>query len=417
MKILWIVNMLMPDAAEYLKTQTGTSGTWMIDISRMLAKQEGIRLAIACVHGKEYKKFQVDGITYYLLPGTGKNMLFYTKKYEKVWKGINAEFQPDIVHLHGTEYSHGLSFLRACPNVKAVVSIQGLLNRIKDVDYGEIPFKELLFNRTLKQNLKFNGEIEMHFLHKKNAKYETEILKRVAYINGVNAWDISLCKSINPRLRTFQIEYNLREELYQSPKWSIESMARHTIFTNPGGTPLKGVHQLFKAVSLLKDKYPDIKVKVPGMGKNGRLVVTNAYTKYLSKLIKELGIEENIVFMGSQTGQQMCDHILSANITVIPSAVEGTSLILREAMFLGCPCIASFRGGMADYISDKVDGFLYDYQEYPYLATRIDQIFSNDELGRMMSLNAIKKSEKAHNREKNASDYLNMYLSIIKGAE
>lgn len=412
MKILWIVNMLMPDAAQYLGKQTGTSGTWMIDISHMLAQRKDIQLAIACVYGKEYKVFQANGITYYLLPGTGKNMLFYTKKYEKIWKSINAEFQPDIVHLHGTEYSHGLSFLRACPNVKSVVSIQGLLNKIKDVDYGEIPFKEFLFNRTLKQNLKFNGEIEMHYLHKKNAKYETEILQRVAYINGVNTWDISLCKSINPSLRAFQIEYNLREELYQSLKWSLKKAERHTIFTNPGGTPLKGIHQLLKAVALLKEKYPDIKVKVPGMGIDGKLQVTSAYTKYLSKLIKKLGIEGNIIFMGRQTGQQMCENILSAHVTVIPSAIEGTSLILREAMFLGCPCITSFRGGMADYIGDKVDGFLYDYQEYPYLAARIDAVFSNDELAEKFSYNAMKKAENSHDRQKNIQDYINMYHEI-----
>lgn len=415
MKILWIVNMLMPDAAQYLGKQTGTSGTWMIDISHMLAQREDIQLAIACVYGKEYKVFQVNEITYYLLPGTGKNMLFYTKKYENIWKKINADFQPDIVHLHGTEYSHGLSFLRACPTVKAVVSIQGILNRIKDVDFAEIPKKEFLFNRTLKQNLKINGEIEMHFIHKKNAKYETEILKRVNYINGVNTWDISLCKSINPKLKAFKIEYNLREELYKSPKWSIDKIQRHTIFTNPGGTPLKGVHQLFKAVALLKGKYPDIKVKVPGMGVNGRLKITSAYSKYISKLISKLDIKGNVEFVGGQSGQQMCDNILSAHVTVIPSAIEGASLILREAMFLGCPCIASFRGGMADYISDKVDGFLYDYQEYPYLATRIDQLFSADELAQKFSNNAIKKAENSHNRQKNPQDYIEMYQLIKEG--
>ena len=415
MKILWIVNMLMPDAAQYLGKQTGTSGTWMIDISHMLAQREDVQLAIACVYGKEYKVFQVNGIMYYLLPGNGKNMLFYTKKYEKIWKSINAEFQPDIVHLHGTEYSHGLSFLRACPNVKSIVSIQGVLNRIKDVDFGEIPKREFFFNRTLKQWLHFNGELEMHHLHKKNSKYETEILQRVSYINGVNTWDISLCRSINPNLKAFKIEYNLREELYQSRKWALDKAERYTIFTNPGGTPLKGVHQLLKAVALLKGKYQNIKVKVPGMGIDGKLQVTSAYTKYLAKLIKKLGIEENTVFMGRQTGAQMCENILSANVTVIPSAVEGTSLILREAMFLGCPCIASFRGGMADYISDKVDGFLYDYQEYPYLAARIDAIFSNDALAEKFSCNAIKKAEVSHDREKNIQDYMDMYQQIKEG--
>ena len=255
----------------------------------------------------------------------------------------------------------------------------------------------------------------MHFIHKKNAKYETEILKRVNYINGVNTWDISLSKSINPKLKVFQIEYNLREEVYQSLKWSIEKMERHTIFTNPGGTPLKGVHQLFKAVALLKDKYPDIKVKVPGMGIDGKLQITSAYTKYLAKLIKTLGIKENIIFLGRQSGQQMCDNILSANVTVIPSAIEGASLILREAMFLGCPCIASFRGGMADYISDKVDGFLYDYQEYPYLAARIDKLFSTDALAQAFSINAIEKAKNSHNRQKNTNDYIEMYQLIKEG--
>lgn len=86
MRILWIVNMLLPDAADYLKVSTGISGTWMIDISKKLASDDDIQLAVACVYGNTLKKIELNNITYYLLPGTGKNMLFYTKKYEAVWK-------------------------------------------------------------------------------------------------------------------------------------------------------------------------------------------------------------------------------------------------------------------------------------------------------------------------------------------
>ena len=219
-------------------------------------------------------------------------MLFYTRKYEKTWKEINAEFAPDIVHLHGTEYSHGLSFLRACPDVKSVVSIQGMLTRIKDVDFGGIPLRHFIFNRTLRQNLRFNGEIELHFIHSKNSKHEQEILKRVKYINGVNTWDISLSKSINPALKAFRLEYNLRDKFYSSPKWNYNSIEKHSIFTNPGSVPLKGLHNLLRAVSLLKDKYPDIRVYVPGMSNgSGGLALTSAYAKYISKLIKTLNIE------------------------------------------------------------------------------------------------------------------------------
>lgn len=413
MKILWIVNMVLPDLAKELNINAGTSGTWMIDISRKLSKTEDVSLAVACVHGDKYRKEVVDGITYYMLPGTGKNMLFYTKKYEKIWQNIDKEFKPDIVHLHGTEYTHGLAFLRACPNVKAVVSIQGILNRIKDVDFGELPRKEFIKNKTLRQWLHFNSELELHAIHKKNAKSETEILQRVGYINGVNTWDIALCKSINPKLKAFKIEYNLREELYSSRKWDIDKINKYTIFTNPGGTPLKGLHQLLKAVALVKEKYPNVKVRVPGMGKDGKLVITGAYSKIISKLIKKLNLTENVEFLGVQSGAQMCENILNANITVIPSAIEGTSLILREAMFLGCPVIASFRGGMADFISDKQDGFLYDYQEYPYLASRIEEVFSDDNLALNLSKNAIKKASIAHDRVKNVENYVKMYKEIL----
>jgi len=415
MKILWIVNLLLPDAAEHLGVQTGSSGTWMIDISRALAAREDITLGVACVYGKEYREFEHNGIKYFLLPGNGKNMLKYTKSYEKIWKKINEEFKPDIVHLHGTEYSHGLSFLRTCPDVKSVVSIQGILTKIKDVDFGEIPLRHFIFGRTLRQNLRFNGEIELHFVHKRNAKYEQEILRRVKYINGVNTWDISLCKSINPDLTAFRLEYNLRDSFYESEKWDVSKVERHSIFTNPGTVPLKGLHMLLSAVGLLKDRYPDIKVYVPGVAaQNGKIKVTGAYSKYISKLISRLGIEENVVFVGRLGEEQMVEYMLKANAVVIPSAIEGTSLVLREAMYLGCPCIASFRGGMADFISDKQDGFLYDFSEYPYLATRISELFESDKLCEKFSACAIEKTRIAHDRAKNVAEYMEMYEQIVK---
>ncbi|MBQ4613062.1 MAG: glycosyltransferase [Clostridia bacterium] len=412
MKILWITNMLLPDAAEYLDEQTGSSGTWMIDISRKLAQGEDTELAVACIHGDEYRVFDHAGIRWYLLPGTGKTMLFYTKSLEKLWKRVRDDFAPDLVHIHGTEYSHGLAFMRACPEIKAIISVQGILNRIKDVDFGGLPRRHFIFGRTFRQYCRLNGEYELHCLHCINAKHEREMLERAYAINGVNVWDTSLCKSINPSLKVYKIEYNLRDEMYDSPKWSLDAVRRHTIFTNPGGTPLKGVHQLLEAVALLKDKYPDILVRVPGMGRDGRLTVASAYAKYIQKRIKSLGLENHVEFLGRQTGAQMCENMLTAHATVIPSAIEGTSLILREAMFLGCPCIASFRGGMADFIADKQDGFLYDYQEYPVLAARLDELFSNDELAKRFSAAAIEKATVAHDRERNVADYIAMYHDI-----
>lgn len=414
MQILWIVNIVMPELAGHLGIQISPSGTWLFDMAERLSADGRIRLAIACVHGKSFQKIEIGRTTYYMLPGSGKNLIFYTKKYEDIWKQLDSEFHPDIIHIHGTEYSHGLACIRAVPGQKYVVSIQGILNRIKDVYDGGLSFRDCLCNRTFQENIHLNGMIEKRLLYKKNAKYESEMLSRVKYANCVNFWDRSFVKSMNPDIKIFTLGYNLREEFYLADKWKQDEMTPYTIFTNPGGSALKGIHQLFRALELVKRVYPQTKLYIPGMGNAaGKLEVTNGYTKYLKKLLKQLDLEENIIFLGRQSASEMMRQMRSANVVVVPSAIEGTSLVLREAMYLGCPCIASFRGGMADYITDKYDGYLYDYQEYPYLAGRIIQVFEDDKLDDM-SRRAIAKAEKDHDPEKNYADYIQMYQEIFK---
>lgn len=414
MNILWIVNIVLPDLSKHLHIPIAASGSWLINMARGISNS-GNNLAIACVYGKEYNRYEIKGITYYTLPGNGKNMLFYTKKYEKLWHKVFDDFKPDIVVIHGTEYSHGLSFMREFPSVPTVVSLQGILNRIKDVDFADIPIKYFIFGKTLKQWLKFNGEFENHFIHKKNAKYEREILTRANAICGLSTWDTSIAHNINPNAKIYKIEYALRDGYYNSDKWNLAKVNRHTIFTNPGGTPLKGLHILLRAVAILKEKYPDIKVIVPGMQeKNRNVKITSAYSRYLNKLIKKLNIIGHIEFLGKQSEVQMIQNVLTSHITVIPSAIEGSSLVLREAMYLGCPCIASFRGGMADFISDKVDGFLYDFPEYPYLATRIEELFDNDGLCIDFSTKAIEKAFIAHDAKNSNVNIMNIYKDVLR---
>lgn len=415
MKVLWIVNMVLPQLAPDLGIKTGNSGTWMFDIAKQLDADPGVQLAVACVYGDKFQMRRVGQTDYYCLPGTGRDMMFYRPRYQDYWKRIVDEFQPDVVNIHGTEYCHALSFLRAFPQIKTVISLQGLMTKIQNYDLAGLSLWQLLRYRTLREWIHLNGMLEYHFFHRKNAKSEAEMLRFVKYCMVVDSWHKSVAYEINPDLQFFTIKYNLREAFYHSPKWDIQKIDRYTITTNPGGTALKGLHQLFKAVAIVKNKYPTVKVRVPGMTANQNgLIGTSGYAKYLKSLIRELGIEKNVEFLGSQSSEQMVSNMLHAHIQVIPSAIEGPSLVLHEGMHLGTPSIASFRGGMMDFIEDQKDGFLYDFGEYQYLALRILQIFDSDELAIKLSRNAIEKSEKVHNRANNYQNYLKMYMEICK---
>lgn len=415
MKILWIVNTLFPELADYLGVTAGFSGTWMLDLSQQLGKAEDIELGIACVYGDEYRDIKIGNIRYFVIPGNGKTMIFYDKNLIRYWDMIEKSFNPDILHFHGTEYTHGISYMRKYPDKKKVLTIQGIIAKTSKSHTGGMRLRDMLRFRTLSEYIHCNGMIERKILSRRNVKYETEIIKNVNYATGRTDWDKFYMQSVNPGLKYFRCNYNLREQFYAADKWSLDKINRHTIYASTSAqVPMKGGHIVLKALDIVRNKYPDVKVTfLANKAVNGRLVVTNGYTKFIQHLINKMDLSDNVNFISQQRADGIINQMQKNHITLIPSAIENASASLREAMHIGAPCIAAFRGGMTRLIDDEVSGFLYDYGEYEYLAGRITEIFDNDELAVKLSHNAVENAEKWHDREKNTKDYINMYKSIM----
>lgn len=414
--VLWIVNMVMPDLANHLEIKTGTSGTWMIDLSHRLVDGGYCNLAIACIYGTELKKYEVNGITYYTLPGKPYNMYMYTRRYEDVWKKINDELNADLVHLHGTEYSHGLSFLRACPHVPALLTIQGVMCKISEAAFDGISIQQAIFSNTAREWIHFSGMYMNNLLRKKNLKYEREMIQRVSYVTGRTDWDKAILESINPDIHYYRVFYNLRDEFYTSRKWNVQSAEKHTIYASTSAQAvLKGGHVLLKALALVKKKYPDVKaVFLLQNADDGKFRINNGYGKIIHKLIQDFSLEENVLFIPPQNTSGVISNMLRCHCAVIPSAMENASATLREAMHLGVPCIASYRGGMAELIDEGNDGMLYDFEEYEVLADKICRIFSDDAFAAHLSSGAVSKAEKWHDRTRNTDDLDAVYREVLR---
>ncbi len=416
MKVLWIINMVLPELAEKLGIQTGSSGTWMFNLSKSIANSENIDLGIACVYGKEYKKIVVNNITYYLIPGSSKSFMFYNKKLIQYWNQIEDDFKPEIIHIHGTEYTHSISYLRNYPDKKYILSIQGIISKISQTHTANLTKWELLANRTLKEYTHFNGMIERKLLSKKNSKYEREIISKMHYATGRTDWDKSFMTALNPNLKYYRCFYNLRDEFYTAKKWNVNSCQSHTIYASTSAQmPLKGGHIVLRALQIVKNKYPDTKVYfLASKANNGKLAVTSGYTKYIAKLIKKMGLEDNVEFITRLDTNGVISIMQQSNVCVIPSACENASATLREAIHIGTPSIAAFRGGMTDLLQDRISGFFYDFTDYELLACRICELFENPALAEALSKNAITYAEQIHNQEKNTRDFLAMYQDIIR---
>ena len=131
MKILWVTNFLLPDISEKMGLPKNIGGGWLFDLSHQVAQTDGITLGVACMYGgKTLVDTEVKGIRYFLIPGGGRHAYIYSKSLIKYWEKIDSAFEPDLVHLFGTEFTHGEVYLDNFKNRKFMVTVQGMLGPI-----------------------------------------------------------------------------------------------------------------------------------------------------------------------------------------------------------------------------------------------------------------------------------------------
>lgn len=416
MKILWILNMVLPSVAKELNFKTSSSGGWLVDYANKLSVDENFKLAtMTYANVPSYIEKDVNGIKNYIFPGGGKRLLFTSKKTLKDLKKVIDDFKPDLIHVHGTEYSMAYSLVQLHLNIPILVTIQGILTRISKEYYAGLSRKELWKTTTIKEWIKGKTVFTAKWLFLRNAKRERKVLKNVKYVTGRTSWDRSLMLSINPNLKYYRHNYNLREEFYNQPLWQVDNAEPYTIYCGAATYPLKGLHIILKALAIVKDQYPQIKLKIPGHSiSNGKVVANNGYTKFILKMIKELNLENNVEFVGRLTSLKVVDTLQSSRMVIVSSAMEGASATICEAMMIGTPCICTYRGGMTSLLHDGESGFYYDFEEYPVLADRIIKLLNNDDLCTKFSKNAHEDACIRHNREKNYTKLTEIYEDILK---
>ncbi|MDD1703328.1 MAG: glycosyltransferase family 4 protein [Methanoregula sp.] len=124
----------------------------------------------------------------------------------------------------------------------------------------------------------------------------------------------------------------------------------------------KGLDVLIKALALVKPIIPDVELHIVG---GIRKVV---YYHTLVSLIRSLGLDSSVQFMGSLAEQDLMREYAEAEIFVLPSYEESQGIVILEAMATGTPVIATRAGGIPDMIQDDVNGLLVDCGNDPQMA-------------------------------------------------
>ena len=420
MKILWITNILFPEAALLITEYNDlkASGGWMLGLADSIVKQNNIELSVATVSNivKSLTVVKGEHITYYVIP-YGKGNLKYNKTYESYWREIYEQSLPDIVHIHGTEYSHGLAFLNACPQAKAVISIQGLLSVCSNNYNCGLSNYDILKNITIRDILRcdtlFNA---MQKFKRSGEVVEKAMLCKVEHIIGRTSWDKAHTWAINPEATYHFCNEILRPEFYDGSCWKYDNCSKHTIFLSQAGTPIKGLHQVIKAMPFILREFSDTKIRIAGYDITqcrtfNQRVRLSGYGKIIRKMIKKYHLEECIEFLGPLNAEEMKTEYLNANVFVCPSSIENSPNSLGEAQILGVPCIASYVGGIPDFMHG-CEQYMYRFEEVEMLAKYIIDVFRKSPVIDNSHIQEL--ALQRHHRNKNTDRLIEIYKSIME---
>lgn len=413
MRVLWITNILFPEAERLLSGngELKASGGWMLGAAEALLLHSDIKLTVATVSTKVKSLTKLEGskMTYYILPmGHGNQRI--NREYEPLWKQVQSEVRPDVVHIHGTEFSHGLAYMCACGSDNVVISIQGMTSACHY--YYGMSKSDVYKNLTLRDLLR-GSIIDDQHRFKKRSEYEIEMLHMANHVIGRTSWDRAHVWAINPDAKYHFCNETLRPEFYDGPMWAYEKCNKHSIFLSQAGYPIKGLHQLLKAMPLILTHYPDTTIRVAGgditkCDSFKDWVHFSGYGRYVKNLIHHLHLTGKMTFIGNKNAEEMKQEYLSANVFVCPSTIENSPNSLGEAQILGVPCVASYVGGIPDMMKGNEEN-LYRFEDVEMLAEKVCRVFADK--NKQICVRDLAK--KRHDSIVNARSLSQIYDTII----
>jgi glycosyltransferase involved in cell wall biosynthesis len=418
MKVLWITKSPLPQVFSEFNKKAPVNEGWVQSAAMALFEQnEKIELTVASfVKGSEFKKISKKGIPdHYIIPDYLKEIIkFSENKIDRFWHQINEEVKPDVVHIHGTEYPYTYSYVRACGSKNVVVSIQGLVSVYERYYLGNIERKDMFKSITFRDIIRFNTIFSLHKNMHGRGRFETLLIKKINHIIGRTSWDRDQVWAINPDAHYHFCNETLRPAFYKNT-WSLNTCKRNSIFVSQGHYPIKGLHQLLKALPIVLKFYPETKVYIAGINFFTNMGIRkNGFGHYINLLINKNKLSGHVFFTGNLTEEDMCRKFLESHLYVCPSAIENSPNSVGEAQLLGVPCIASYVGGIPDMIEHEETGLLYRFEEVEMLASNICRLFSDDNLALHISEKSKKVAAKRHHRTENANRLYEIYSEIIK---
>ena len=423
MKILWVCSIMLPRIASSLQMSSSNKEGWITGLSDMIVEQsENNHMKLAVCFPvplkSELLQGEVDGISYFTFHEDTSKPWKYEETIETELALILETYQPDLIHVFGTEFPHSLAMANVVDqNKPLLVGLQGLCFAIAPLYALGVPEKvqkQFLFRDLLKMD-------NIHLQQKKfyiRGRREKELLNKITHVTGRTDFDRKEVLSVNSRLKYHFMNEILRPEFYGS-RWSYEKCEPFRIFMSQGNYPLKGLHFMLEAMPALLEKYPEIKLYIAGDKITNYetlkdKIKISSYGKFLLRKIKEHKLESAVVFLGKLDSKEMCQEYLKANVYLSASTLENSPNSVGEAMLLGMPVVSSDVGGVRNMLEHLEEGYLYQTDNKEALIAAIGKVFDMGKGSRELGNRARAHAMVTHDKLVNYHRLLDIYHNLLQ---
>lgn len=211
----------------------------------------------------------------------------------------------------------------------------------------------------------FKDKIVMHFINRANGG--------VFQTDGARAF---YSKDLQRRGKVIPNPIFISDQLPEIP-WKERN--KTVVYVGRLDNRQKRLDVLLKSFAQFHLSHPEYRLRLFGKGADEQLI---------KQWCNELGIRENVDFMGLTT-HPMKD-MANDRIFIITSDYEGISNSLLEAMAVGLPCVSTDHepGGARLLITDHVNGLLAPTGDVNALAKALEEFADNDVLAQKCGNNA-----------------------------
>jgi glycosyltransferase involved in cell wall biosynthesis len=412
MKILWFTNIPLPAVKEYFDKQHLGTGGWVGALLDQLKNIPELQLGVVVTTSLfPSKNFSQDGVDYFIIQqkGTKIRRQFFpvdnSPQYVRKCASIVNSFQPDIIHIHGTENFFGEMMLQGLVNCPIVFSLQGLMDSYSEWYryFGKTPAISILADNFL-DTIKGSGFLLGFLQARRQAKRERRYLQQGKFFFGRTTWDKATSFYYNDQMHYYIINEVLRKPFWQK-SWQLASCNRHRIIFTNARHPRKGTELLLDAVKRLLPLYPDLELILIGSLDHG------GYSRSIQRKIDKLrGV---VRLLGFKNAEEITDELCKAHVFVSASYIDNSPNSVAEAQLVGTPVISSYTGGVPSLVGEYTTGLLFPTGDIPLLVNNIIKIFENDALAESLSAQARQTARNRHDPATIISAQVAAYKDIL----